>query len=172
MANLIDYLHQLFPLTDAQHNVLSSTIQSRDYDAKTWIVKTGRPSAQVWFVEAGVAGQFCSMGDRTYCTGIILNNETVNTLFPNYSLQALDHTTVEFLPLALFSNLPYHLHCLQERQWLHTAAHLQLMHLRPIDRYRHLLEYKPQLIQQVSSTHLASYIGISLGSLSRLKGRL
>lgn len=36
-------------------------------------------------------------------------------------------------------------------------------------RYHQLIEQEPQLLQKVSLTHIASYLGINLGSLSRIR---
>ncbi len=42
----------------------------------------------------------------------------------------------------------------------------------PHQRYEHLLETRPDLIQRVPQHQLASFLGITPQSLSRLKGRL
>lgn len=41
-----------------------------------------------------------------------------------------------------------------------------------MDRYRYLLEREPELLQRVSLTHIASYLGISRETLSRMRGRI
>ena len=51
-----------------------------------------------------------------------------------------------------------------------TEEHHNMMMMNtPADRYRYLLEKKPELIQRVSLTHLASYIGITRETLSRIR---
>ena len=40
------------------------------------------------------------------------------------------------------------------------------------DRYKYLLETQPDLIQRIPSTYIASYLGMSLETLSRLKRRI
>ncbi len=51
-----------------------------------------------------------------------------------------------------------------------TEEHHNMMMMNlPADRYRYLQEKKPELIQGVSLTHLASYIGISRETLSRIR---
>lgn len=42
----------------------------------------------------------------------------------------------------------------------------------PQDRYLHLLESRPDLFQRVAQYHIASYLGLSPQSLSRIRNRL
>lgn len=47
--------------------------------------------------------------------------------------------------------------------------HNMIMMNSPVDRYRYLQEKKPELIQRIPLTHLASYIGITRETLSRIR---
>ncbi|MBR9921044.1 MAG: Crp/Fnr family transcriptional regulator [Bacteroidetes bacterium] len=44
--------------------------------------------------------------------------------------------------------------------------------LSPEERYRHILKESPELIQRIPQKYLASYIGITTVSLSRIKSRV
>ena len=46
-----------------------------------------------------------------------------------------------------------------------------LLFMTSAERYAQLLAHEPELLQRVSLTHLASYLGISRETLSRLRGR-
>lgn len=51
-----------------------------------------------------------------------------------------------------------------------TEEHHNMMRMNtPADRYNYLLQKKPELIQKVSLTNLASYIGITRETLSRIR---
>ena len=44
--------------------------------------------------------------------------------------------------------------------------------LNPEERYRHILEENPTLLQRVPQKYLASYMGVTTVSLSRIKTRI
>jgi CRP-like cAMP-binding protein len=47
--------------------------------------------------------------------------------------------------------------------------HNMIMMNAPADRYRYILEKKPELVKRIPLTHLASYIGITRETLSRIR---
>jgi CRP-like cAMP-binding protein len=47
-----------------------------------------------------------------------------------------------------------------------------LMKYTPEERYKYILEHKPELIQRLSVTHLAQYLDISRETLSRIRGKV
>jgi hypothetical protein len=42
----------------------------------------------------------------------------------------------------------------------------------PIDRYRQLVDTRPEILQKATQYHIASYLGISYQHLSRLRGKI
>lgn len=51
-----------------------------------------------------------------------------------------------------------------------TEEHHNMMMMNaPADRYQYILDKKPELIQRIPLTHLASYIGITRETLSRIR---
>jgi CRP-like cAMP-binding protein len=95
-------------------------------------------------------------------------------------VQALETTSVHSISLddlhwihAHYPAFNAHTRELVQRHYLTTQEHLYAFHHRqPLDRYRWLLIHAPELILRVSHTHLASYMGMSLETLSRVKSRL
>lgn len=69
-----------------------------------------------------------------------------------------------------FANLSTFIRRIAIRILFATEEHHNMMMMNsPADRYRYLLEKKPELIQRISLTHLASYIGITRETLSRIR---
>lgn len=51
-----------------------------------------------------------------------------------------------------------------------TEEHYNMMMMNsPADRYRYIVENRPELLQRISLSHLASYIGITRETLSRIR---
>lgn len=93
---------------------------------------------------------------------------------------ALEPVTVHCISLddvlwmqAHFPEFNVHTRELVLRHYLATQEIITAFHdRRPLERYRWLLQHAPELILRVSHTHIASYMGIRLESLSRVKSRL
>ena len=94
------------------------------------------------------------------------------------SIQALTPGSLLLVPLAEFNR-----RVASEESWLHAAHQLvhrllmnkfereyQLLTLSARERYELLETAHPQLIREIPAFHLASYLGISPVSLSRLRG--
>ena len=151
---------------------LASVLHSSSYCPKAWLLKPGRPSNALRFVTQGAAGNYYPSANRLHCAGFFFAGEAMYLLPSFYGVQALGSCTVETLAGEALIGLDRQLRIIQERQYLAAEARFRLLQLRPVDRYRYLLEHEPRIIQQVSNTQVASYLGISLESLSRLKVRV
>ena len=95
------------------------------------------------------------------------------------SVQALTPGSLLLIPMDEFSRL-----ILTDTAWLKTAREIahrllmkkferenQLLTLSALERYDLLEQRYPQLIQQIPAYHIASYLGITPISLSRLRSR-
>jgi len=60
-----------------------------------------------------------------------------------------------------------------ERVYLQLNERVEMLQfMSPEQRYTHLLQTRPELFNQISQFHLASYLGVKPESLSRLRKRL
>lgn len=95
------------------------------------------------------------------------------------SVQALTPGSLLLIPMDEFSRL-----ILTDTAWLKTAREIahrllmkkferenQLLTLSALERYDLLEQRYPQLIQQIPAYHIASYLGITPISLSRLRSK-
>ncbi|MBO0938178.1 Crp/Fnr family transcriptional regulator [Fibrella sp. HMF5335] len=107
------------------------------------------------------------------------NNMLLNQPADHY-VQALEPCLIMLAPIAdlrlacdQYADLD-HLSRLYTEQYLYRliAQMSQYMTRRPEERYLYLLEHDPDLIQRVPQTILASYVGVTPVSLSRIRKRL
>ncbi len=63
------------------------------------------------------------------------------------------------------------MHFFQNMFFEEEAHSTSFKSLTPEERYRYVMEHQPQLIQRVPITHLASYLGISRETVSRIRKR-
>jgi len=125
-------------------------------------------------------GQFLPRSDELLCTGFLQADDVLLPLERSPVVIALEATQLHFISLddllwtqAHFPEFNAHTCELVLRHYLAAQERMLAFHHRPpLERYRWLLEHAPELILRVSHTHLASYMGMSLETLSRVKGRL
>ncbi|PKG80866.1 cyclic nucleotide-binding protein [Colwellia sp. 75C3] len=92
-----------------------------------------------------------------------------------YQIDALNHSEVIRVPLNLLNLpewLPAKLELLQQQLLYKEDKEIFLLLKTPEERYLHLLEYAPKWISSLNNIQLATYIGISPISLSRIKNRI
>ncbi|NRD74940.1 Crp/Fnr family transcriptional regulator [Shewanella sp. VB17] len=92
-----------------------------------------------------------------------------------YQIETLDKACVVQIPLGLLALpewLPAQLSLLKRQLLFKEQKEAFLLLKNPEQRYQHLLNFWPLWVEKLNNIQLASYIGISPVSLSRLKSRL
>jgi CRP-like cAMP-binding protein len=96
------------------------------------------------------------------------------------SIQALTATVVNMTDYKAFQQLKKQSPQLQELDFLLTEYYAlwlerkvaELHTLNATQRYALLLEKSPHVVQQVQLTHIASYLNVSLETLSRIRSKI
>lgn len=96
------------------------------------------------------------------------------------NIQALENSAVCFISYEDWQNLCnkgiyWQLFSKQmtEKAYLSAKKRVEdLLYYSPENRYRKLLEDKPHIFQRISQRHLASYLGVTPQSLSRIRKRI
>lgn len=96
-----------------------------------------------------------------------------------YAVQAIEDCEIFLLNLNEFHALAERMPSLEKISnriaRLYLAKHHEhltlLLKYSPEERYKYLLDNKPGLIQRVSVTHLAQYLGMSRETLSRMRSK-
>lgn len=184
---LLAYFKRLYPVDFELEMTLDRLSESRQYSKGDIIFEPKNYLKHIYFVESGftrvfyhknekdITHYFCGPG--TFSTGIDSVFHGKPSLF---GFQALSNTRITLLPfepiqvlaerniivnkmiqnvmldsLISFSNRFYHIQ-------FQSAA----------ERYKNLLAENPELLQNVSLGHIASYLGISQQTLSVIRGQV
>ncbi len=148
------------------------------------LLEEGQPCTSIFLVESGVLRNYYNNDGLDVNLSFTFENQFV-TNFEAYInrepskiiIQAIEKSEVWIIKSREFSkekgsfaNLSTLIRRIAIRVLLATEEHHNMMMINsPADRYRYLLEKKPGLIQRISLTHLASYIGITRETLSRIR---
>lgn len=150
------------------------------------LVAEGEYHGYIYFILKGCARSYHKTAGREAINWFALEQEWVGSL---YNFQGrVSKETIEFLEDS--QCLRFNTEKLKQLQADEKeAAHFQiqlmeeyivyleqrigvLAHREGMERYLHLLETKPEYLQRISVTHLASYLGLSRETLSRLRKKI
>jgi len=186
MEALFTLLTSIHPLSEGLVNHLAKTLRTKSISKKQYLLKAGHISRQICFIEKGLLRCFYEQGEAEVSSwfmkegDVIISVESFFKQVPSYEIiQALEDCTVyyisyEQLMYAYMNFVEFNFvgRILTEKYY--TLCEQRLYSLRmhkAVERYNDLLQNDPEIIQRVPSKYVASYLGISLETLSRVKSK-
>lgn len=153
------------------------------FPKKHLLVKEGKTSKQVFWIVSGAVRSFYIHNGKEINTWFAFENEIAGSL-RNYtgrpsreSVELLEESTLIALNIEGLQRLSkmnvelahfIHAGILEYALYLEDKVyHIHLKSAR--ERFKALLEHEPEVFQRVSLTHIASFLGISRETLSRLR---
>lgn len=184
---LIAYINQKHELTDHEVSLFYKYFKATSFKRKELILKNGDVAHQLFFVINGTLHHFFTDSNgQQYSCHFGLPNTFLTDLesFANqrpstHSIESLDHSLCLHIScvdcVALMSQSKafntYIYQMLEEIAQENLRRTTDLIALSPEERYCKLETYRKAFIQSIPQKYLASYLGISAESLSRLKKR-
>lgn len=181
--DVLQHVHSIYALSADDEGALRSVIMISDYPRNKVIQRPGTACRTLYFVEDGIARIFYSKSDNevtehfAYDGNIIVRAESLFTGQPTHKgIQAVTDIRMAIIDARkLFGLFEHHpeierlFHKLIVREYVaavHRAESLQMK--TATARYMELLSATP-LLQHVPLKHIASYLGITQVSLSRIR---
>lgn len=186
MDSLFTLLCSIHPLPEALVTHLTQTLKCKTVFKKQYLLKAGHVSRQICFIEKGLLRCFYEQGETEVCSwfmkegDVIVSVESFFKQTASYeSIQALEDTVVHYINYDelqfIYKNFPefnYIGRVLTENYYTLSEQRLYSLRMqRSHERYEHLLQYFPELILRVPAKYLASYLGITEVTLSKIKAR-
>lgn len=174
-------------LTPEDRAVIENSILIKEFDKGTVLLKEGQLSKNCYFVVEGCVRQYIIKNGEEKTTAFYTEGNPVNS-FTSYSKQKpAEHYLVcsENCKLTvgnpedeqkMYAKYPA-LKVFVTKEEASLTGDMQdelfnFMTSTPEERYKNLLEQKPNLLQRVPQHQLASYIGVTPESLSRIRKRI
>lgn len=188
MQNLINNIKNLISLSSEAEKYIYSIAKERMVSKGEVLIRQGQVVTKTFFVIQGSLRSFCSDKegkDHTLQFAVedwwisdfmaIFNNEPAllsvesitDAVVIEFEFQKLDKIYLQYPEFEFFQrkNLERHIVCLQKRI-------LNQLQMTALDRYKLFLEKYPHIEQNISNYHIASYLGITRQSLSRLRSEI
>lgn len=165
---------------------LSHLFTRREIPAKTIVLQEGKISRTMFFIEKGclrtwvnangkdITTQFFFEGDK------VASIESFRTNQPSlYSIESIEPCVLQTISRKDFLNVLDNSADMKEALQAHLFKRLMqsqriffsLLKNTPRQRYEELIKKQPQIIRRVPQHYIASYLGITPVSLSRIRNR-
>ena len=177
-------LESFAPLSDSDFTLWANTMHEKHLAKGEVLLKEGQVCRQFYFIYKGSIRTFSLENgievnihfyfeDDIVCDFDSFQKETPSKFY----FVCMENTTMFFalrseaLPVFQTSISFYNfLFRFLQRLYLEENEHSNSFKLMsPDDRYRFLIEHKPQLLQRIPLIHLASFLGISRETLTRIR---
>lgn len=187
-SKLIRKIQEVFPMNEEELRIFSERITVKNYKKGEILMTEGQTIDRVFFVIEGLVREFSLNDGKDRSIFFYLENQMVRLLGKNKSpeksshyLECLEDSTICVAysrpdDEAFIRKYPrFETLCLILTEEIFKQSQNILedyIHLSPLERYQTLLEKRPELVQRVPQQYLASYLGYTAESLSRIKKRL
>ena len=186
MTNVIEMMTSLYPVSDDTIQLLKDNVTLCHFPKKYQSIKANQYSRSAYFIEKGMTRSYWLVNGEEITTsfscegGIVfsmdelyynkMSEEFVETLedvvaykIALSDLIRLSQTNIE---LANWGRIIHQ----NEYRRLHRS-HKDRLTLSAKERYEEFMQQFPQICQRVQLGYIASYLGITLPTLSRLRSR-
>jgi CRP-like cAMP-binding protein len=182
------YLRSIFKPTafkEGELDLIVSKFKAVSFSKSDFLLKEGTTENNYWFLESGFARSFITDPDGNDITTNFYANDEVVIDWSSFFLRKPTRENIQALTTCVcwqldFENFQQLFHSIETfrengRQRLVSSYFALKNHSVSMiadqarDRYLQLIKDKPHIVQNVSLQHIASYLGITKYSLSRIR---
>jgi len=187
VENIRNRMLQFTPFKRDELDDIITHFEPKKAKSKSIIIEQGSIARNVYFIVNGSMRFFYNYNNNEITGAIFMNNEFVtphDSFFSQtptrYSLQAIEDTVMFELSFANYKKLKQKysgvtdltIKVLEKALSVTLTNKSLLLMMTHEQRYKKILEDKPEWILRIPDHMLASYLGITPTSLSRIKKRL
>lgn len=187
MEMLFAHLNSIHPLSRGLEGYLLAHLKAMNVPRKDLLLKSGQVCRQICFVSKGVFRCFYWKDDTEVSSwfmkegDVIISVESFFQQKPSYeSIQALEDCELFYITYEELQHIYRHYpefnfigRVLTEKYYTLSEQRLYSLRMqRSQERYDYLVRNYPELIQRVPGKFLASYLGITEVTFSRIRARL
>jgi CRP-like cAMP-binding protein len=183
---LLDFLAKYVALSEEEQNVIIDLAIFKSFSKGTILLKEGQLTKDGYFVIKGCIRCYYMIDAEEKTTAFYTESESLtppsalNYTPSEYYIDCLEHSILivgsSETDEELFAKYPnLEKLCRLVSEDLHSKSQIAFDNFKistPEERYLNLLEVRPDLAQRIPQYYLASYLGITPQSLSRMRKRL
>ena len=187
MEKLLAFLESIHQMTDGLKQHLAAILKAKELPKKEYLLRSGQVSRKICFIGQGllrcfyikdgheISSWFMKEGD------VIVSVESFFSQKPSYeSIQALEDSIIYYITYdelqfvyKNFLEFNFISRVLLEKYYTLSEQRLYSLRMqRAQERYDYLLEHHSELVLRVPAKYLASYLGITEVTMSKIKARM
>jgi CRP/FNR family transcriptional regulator, anaerobic regulatory protein len=187
LKNLIEKLEKYTAVSEQVKTELARLISKRELKKGTILINQGEICHHLFFLEKGFARGFFYQKGKDITAWFAVENDIATPLY-SFVTRKPSFESIEILEDSImyaisYENLQYIYHTypefnltgriFTEKYYVDLMARTMAFQIQSAtERYKHLLTHQPQLLQRASLGHIASYLGISQETLSRIRTKI
>lgn len=187
MEKLRAYFDQLYPLSDEEWIAFATKLVPKEVKKKEWILLEGESCNYIAFIEQGVFRFYHTKDGQEIVTAFFFVGDFLSNYRSFLSNQASKHSIQALKKSKIWMMQQQDLYQLYEQYpmidrlgrlvaeqlYLTVARRLDIfMYETPEERYLDLIRRGSKLLHEVPQYMLASYLGVSPETLSRIRKRI
>lgn len=183
----LHFIQQIYPLSQESLQALAPFLAHRSFTKKDYLVKQGNVSNELFIIMSGCVREYFEDAHANEInTWFGIENAIAVSTYSFFSLkpsltniQALEDTETIAIRQEDIQKLFNQFHEIERlgrllaEQYLVQIDEIKiiLQTLSAKQRYDYILQHKPELVQRIPLKYLASFLGIKLETLSRVRGQ-
>lgn len=187
MQHTIARIKSVYPLSEDRLQQFTAMLEAVELKKGHLLFREGKTCRDLYFLEEGIARAYCSTGDSNLTFWFGMEGDFLMS-FNGYVNNSAGYETIELLEDALLYKVPVaeleHLYQtdLQFANWGRKLTEKELIQTEErfisrqfktaTERYKALMEEAPELLRRVQLGYIASYLGITQVTLSRIRAEL
>ena len=187
LQDFFRHINTIYPVNDALKNDLVDRVEIIDVPKKTQLLREGQRPDYVWMVLNGLLRAYYIKDGLEICSSFMQEQHLVVSVNGFYSrqpgyeyIESLEDTTLARIHYDALQQL-YREHLefnfivrvLTVRYTMLGEERLFLLRKQTAEeRYQHILQHEPELIQRVPLKYIASFLGMNLETLSRIRKKI
>ena len=186
MDVVVQFLRSIHPLSPELEEHLAQTLKHRELSKKQYLLRASHVCRNICFIKQGILRCFYIKDQHEICSwfmkegDVIVSVESFFQQKASYeSIQAIEpcevycieHSQLEYI-YRHFPEFNFVARVLLQKYYMLSEQRLYSLRMqRSQERYDYLMNNHPDLILRVPAKYLASYLGITEVTLSKIKGR-
>ncbi|SNC63139.1 cAMP-binding domain of CRP or a regulatory subunit of cAMP-dependent protein kinases [Hymenobacter gelipurpurascens] len=186
METFLSICHAIQPLSDALRQALREGVQQEDVAVRQHLLQAGQVASRLYFLEAGVVRGYYLKEGKEVTSWFMKEGDFVISILSFFSRQPSHEYVQALTPCKLWSLGHSQLQELYVRfpefnfigrtltEKYYVQSEQRALHLRmhtAAERYAYLQAEFPDIFQRVSLKLIASHLGLTPETLSRLRAR-
>jgi CRP-like cAMP-binding protein len=184
LTAILNYFH---PISEGALQYLKEHIYPCSFGRGKLLLKAGQVCENVYFIKKGVVRGFIKEGQKDITTWITAENEMVTSIsgldiqgpgieniqaIEDCELLALSSTNIQNL-YQQFPEFNIVIRKLLQQYYRDAEGRAFIVRLTNAEsKYRHFIAHRSQLVNRISLKYIASFLGITLETLSRVRKKI